>query len=513
MFAQPLAASAPPRPPPPPTPPPTTPPTVATDGNVFFAFEETLKLFPDAAQSIALERKTGTPAHWMITDRPRTANELYAAIRRIHGRREETTYEVTFRDRGGRGSGGTVSMPSTMDELPPQGTPSYPQPPTAFSPAPFAPYAPPPVAYGAPPAAYSPPGVPPDFFALQRQMLEMLQTMKPQGHAPPPSPAVTAPAAPPPDPFASLLAAQRQTLEMMQQMAAPAPIAPPSAAAPPSAPAATPADPFAAMLAVQKQVFEMMQAMQSAAGGHPPSAVPAPVAAAPQTTTDMSAAFSMQREMFNMMMSMMQAFQRGTGPHRDPRDPGAPPTPYGGPAPYGAPRAPYVPPMRPKTPTQELRDAVSTLRDMQHIVSDLGLGGGAPEPAPEPDDSPIRTIDMGAAKGVINRSDGSLRGVETVMANLPDILKWVGEQRATIVKEREERQRQQQQQLPPGYVAVGPGYVPPAGYVAIPVDQIPQGAPPSEETLPEAPDDMPPPIDAAEPRTPWGMPTRQGDGR
>ena len=136
---------------------------------------------------------------------------------------------------------------------------------------------------------------------------------------------------------------------------------------------------------------------------------------------------------------------------------------------------------------------------------------------------------MGPAKGVINRSDGSLRGFETAMANLPDILGWIGKQGEAIRKARADERRQQQQLLPPGYVMAGPDYQPPDGYVAVPVcrhgrpiSDCPdeqcrggvQGAPqqaqaPAQAPLPEPPAEMPPPIAASEPLRPkptWGMP-------
>jgi len=224
--------------------------------------------------------------------------------------------------------------------------------------------------------------------------------------------------------------------------------------------------------------------------------------------------------MFEMMLTMMQTAQRGGAGS----PPGAPPyyrPRYGGPAhapdapPYD-PRAPYdprQPPARPQTPSEQLRDAVSVVRSTFEVAREFGFGGERAEAAPpEDDDSPVRVIDMGKAKGVINRSDGTLRGFETVMANLPDIIRGVSDLRAEIIKERREnQQRVRPQQLPPGYVEVTEGYVPPEGFVAVPVDQIPPGAQAAqaaESPLPEPPREMPPPI-AAEPERPkraWGMP-------
>ncbi|HLN14663.1 MAG TPA: hypothetical protein VK587_15815 [bacterium] len=494
----------------------------AADGNILLAFEETIRLFPAAAQTIAVERKTGTPAQWMITSRPRTANELYDAIKLLHGRAGETTYEVTFRDGAGHGNGGQVSMPSTLGDPLPPGAPAVPQP----YPPPYAPpYAQMPTAYAAPPMPPAAPiaGAPFDantLLTMQRQLFEMMQAMAPKPvTAPPPMPPAAPPQAPV-DQATPLLAMQKQLFEMMQAMQAtaaghaPPPPPPPQPMAPPP-PATAPPDPAAAMLAMQKQLFEMMQAMQATAAGHARPAHPAtpPVFVAPPPATDPTTAMlTMQKQMFEMMLTMMQTAQRGAGaspaggPYYRPRYPG-PSDPRDPNAPPYDPRSPYSPPARPQTPSQQLREAASVFRDTIEVAREFGFGGAAAEPPPpEDDDSPVRVIDMGPAKGVINREDGSLRGVETFMANLPDILKWVGEQRAEIRKANEKRQ--EQQQLPPGYVRVGPGYEPPEGFVAVPVDQIPSSA---QEALPEPPAEMPPPIAepppaAAPPKRAWGMP-------
>ena len=488
-------------PPPAPVIPAAPSPPVATAVNVFFTFEETVRLYPEAAQTISIERKSGIPANWMLTERPRTANELYAAMRKLHGRREETTYDVSFRDAAGHGSGGTVSMPSTMDD--PPSTAAYsPQPPQPAYPAPYAPQ-PTSAAPQAPPA-----GPLEAMLVMQKQLFEMVNTLVPRASAQAPAPAPTAPLPPAPD-VSSLLAMQKQMFEMIQafQTSACAQTAPP-APQPQPAPAAPAQDPTSSVLAMQKQMFEMIQALQTPAGGHSPPAVPAPTQP-PAQPDSMSAMLTMQKQMFDMMLTMMQTAQRGaapstSGPFLRPR--------YGDPQgtdPRDS-RVPYQPPARPQTPSEQLRDAVSVVRSTFEVAREFGFGGAPAEP-PEDDDSPVRVIDMGPAKGVINRSDGSLRGFETAMANLPDILKWVGEQRAEIRKSREEDRRQRQQRLPPGYVEVTPDYVPPEGFVAVPVDQIPPAA---EDALPEPPAEMPLPIAQQPPATSkraWGMPpTRPG---
>jgi hypothetical protein len=504
---------------------PTAPARTAHDGNVLLSFEETLKVYPSANATISVERRTGVPAQWMVTTRPRTANELYEALKALHGRSGEATYEVAFRDGAGHGSGGSVSLPSTLDAPPAPGQPvvrqeyPYPSQVAYAQPQPASHYAPP-----APAPQVAPSGTPFEvMLAMQKQVFDMVQSMAPKPVAAPP--AAPAPPAQPPPPAApdinALLAMQKQMFDMVQSMQ-PGHAQPPPPPQPQPAPAspqsAGPVDQTAALLAMQKQMFDMMQAMQATAAGHTPPTSPQPTPAAPATDPT-GVMLAMQKQTFDMMLQMMQATQRGsapppgggpyTGPYRprDPRDGGA----SGAPAtPYASPH--YQSPQRPQTPSEQLRDAANVFRSTMEVAREFGFAGQTAEPAAtsvEEDDTPVRVIDMGLAKGVINRDDGRLRGVETFMANLPDILKWVGDQRAEIRKEREaSRQRDLQQQLPPGYVVATPDYQPPPGFVAVPVDQIPQAA---QETLPEAPEEMPPPLAAEKPRSTWGMPpTRSG---
>jgi hypothetical protein len=332
-----------------------------------------------------------------------------------------------------------------------------------------------------------------------------MQASKAMSAPPPVMPAAVAPA--PGADVHGMLAIQKQMFDMVQAMQAQT--APAAATAPPhspSIPAVPVQDPMAAILAIQKQMFEMVQAMQATAAGHAPPAAPPP---SPSAATETSTVLAMQKQMFDMMLTMMQAAQRTAAPPVS-RPPGS-----GGPyrPPYASDgRDPAAYP-RPKTPTEELRSAVSMVRDLQEAAREFGFGSPAGESAPadEDDESPVRVIDMGPAKGVINKNDGSLRVTETFMANLPDIIKFVGETSKTIREAREEerkrRDQQQQQPLPTGYVMAGPDYQPPQGYVAVPVDQIPPQAVPIQP-LPEPPAEMPPPVATNDqrPKSGWGMP-------
>jgi hypothetical protein len=174
---------------------------------------------------------------------------------------------------------------------------------------------------------------------------------------------------------------------------------------------------------------------------------------------------------------------------------------------------------------EEFREAASVI-DMAMTLTDRFR-----PPAAEPDhydrgrvddDNPVKVVDVAGWPILVNKEDGSSRKWESLVANIPNVLKWVSEQREALQKtaaEREDRQqRRQQQVLPPGYVEVGPGYKPPPGYVAVPVER-----PGLEQGLPPIPENMPPPITQqpqqqqqeerpAPQRQNWGAPPMPGEG-
>jgi hypothetical protein len=463
--------------------------------NVLLKYEEITKLHPVNSITILVNRLSSTPATFYITTQPKNAGELYAALAAIHGRREDTTYDILFQDsyKKMRRGTGRITMPSTLDEplppQPPQGPPMQQPPPYGFLPPGFGPPAyvaqQPPAPQPAPPAPVPPPVVqvmptPPqqgtDPIVMMRQMFEIMRAMQPQ----------QAPAAPVP------------------------------------APAPVPQDPNAAMMA---QMLEMMRAMQ------PQPATPAPVVVQPQPAAQdsMMATMAMMKQMFEMVRSMQPApvthapiedFPRGPRPAYGPR----PQSAYGPrmserrpwrdeqfeePSPYGPPPAP---PVRQKTAAEEFREAISVVKNVVNMANEFNAPQQqqqqpqAPSnPFDDGDDSPVRVIDAGPAKLVINKEDGSARYWETGWANSDKIFKWVGEQMENLQRGAAEKQRQQQQvqqvqqqrpQLPPGY-----GYVDeptPAGYVAVPVDQVPQQyyvQAQHQSGLPPPPVNLPPTID------------------
>jgi hypothetical protein len=135
-----------------------------------------------------------------------------------------------------------------------------------------------------------------------------------------------------------------------------------------------------------------------------------------------------------------------------------------------------------------MRDALGLSRaivDMADQIRPPAAPAAPPEPEPPGDDSPVRVVDVGPAKMIINADDGSTRVWESLIANAPGAFKFMGEQLDAIRKTNLEREARKQQapQLPPGYVEVGPGYVPPEGFVAVPVGQVPHRAAPQPQPV------------------------------
>jgi len=199
---------------------------------------------------------------------------------------------------------------------------------------------------------------------------------------------------------------------------------------------------------------------------------------------------------------------------------------------YRGPRAPYYPqgdqdemahhaplpppPPPPRSIADQWRESLGVLRTARNVVQEMNTLMPGYEAPPqevavgEEDDSPIRIQDAGPVKLALNKEDGSLRWAETGMMALPGVLKWIGEQADKIQQASAERQRAQQappqQQLPPGYVEVGPGYQPPPGFVAVPVE-VQQQSP-----LPPPPEHLPPPVRESVARQAWGAPAIPDQG-
>ena len=439
--------------------------------------------------SVYVERKGAQPGVWLLDHYPQNGPELYAALRHLHGQSLSSEYELKFRSGGDQRGSGHVTLPHMPATLPQQVPPpqQYVQPPPQqlqYA-APAQQYAPPQPPPPAPPQQTSPADQYAAFYAMQRQQLELLQEMQRTASAgqqmPPPPPL------PPPPPAQPV-------------MQPPPPVAPP--------PSGTPADQYAAFYAMQRQQLELLQEMQrtAAAGQQQPHAQTQPVAQPQQQPQrpqgPPGTVWVADLQQFVRLDVLYQAMTgerpSGGSGYRAPPGPSSPY--YRGDAPppdpaqptYG--RSAHAPPVqqpqREKTPMEVMREAITltqTLVSMADQVRPPQQAVAAPEPEEPDDDSPVRVVDLGGAKGVFNVSDGSTRFMESIIANVPGVFKAAGEAWESARKaraEEEARRQQQKPQLPPGFVEVGPGYVPPEGFVAIPVGHVPQQAQPVQQAAP-----------------------------
>ena len=518
--------------------------------DVLIKYEGVIKYWPANTLAISMKRLTGTPVTYVIESQPKSGAELYAAMRAYHGPHDEAAYDVKIYDTHSkqyRGNG-RITMPDARPPAPPptQGPPMTPYPyPPPYGQPPYgqpqaAPQAPAPVAV--PPAAPAPA----DPVAMMGKLFEVFQQMQASVHHPPPPQPVMMqqPAAPAVDPVAMMQQMFGMFQQMQASMAARNPQTPQVAMPPPP----QTADPHA-MMAWMQQMFTLFQQMQSSMAPAPYVEVPRGRGSAhqPQVQPMMNPAmmgmpqvqpppgmfyvpgfgYVPAERLFQAISGMpMGGGPQGGGPYRPAYGPR-----YGGGGPGGEYQGgPPPPPQRPKSAMEQWQEAAGIIRMATDLADEFRPQAPpqAPSPPEKDDDNPLKVIETGPAKIVINKHDGSARMWETGWANLPEVLKWIGEQREAIQKEAAQRERekqQRQQQLPPGYVEVTPGYQPPPGYVAVPVQphEIPQPhyappppqqpyvpppqpvAPVPQQGLPPPPAQMPPPIQP-QPRKAWGMP-------
>ena len=529
-------------------------------GDILTKFETTIKTFPMSTLYITVRRLNiaNAPLN-VISNMPRSGAEFYEAIKAIHGQTEEAEYFVEGKD--GTTSvfrfKGKIVMPDTripqqQGYPPPQQQPQpQPGPVVVQAPAPDmgsmvssmkqmfemfqsmqkqtaatqqTPYSPP-----LPSTAPAGPDMG-TMFDSMKQMLGLFQSMQP---AVTPTVQPTAQQSYPvpagPD-MNSMMSWMQQMFQMFQSMQPPPPPpqtppsrgnahhqAPPPPQNPMAAmmggmmgmPAGMPMQPPAGTMWVPGLGFVPLDRLAQAMGvGQPsqPQQPERPLYRGPSRPGERPAYYPRES---------------GGGPdnrYPDPRD-GRYPDPRDGRYPdprderYPDPREGRypdryaAPPPRQPTPGEQFRDSITVLRTAAQAMEEFrsilpDRNDGSSEIAPEADDSPVKVIDTGGAKIVVNKEDGTMRGFETVWANMDKMLKWAGEQREAIQKANERQQSQQQRQLRPGYVEVGPGYQPPPGYVAVPVDE-------SESELTPPPEHMPPPIQEspAPPSHTWETPT------
>jgi hypothetical protein len=511
-------------------------------------FDNLTRWWPPNQVYITVRRLTGSPVQHTITSEPKNGPELYEALRQLHGPNAEATYEVSFVDHNSKHylAKGTITMPDARGAQQQQGQPM--QPPYGGYPPQY-PHVPQQPAYGGPVPQQQPPGFVPqqpavpspaamagmDFnalLALQKQQFEFWQAAQ-KGHP------AAAPAAAPGGlagmDSASFMAFMQQQFDLWRQAHG-------AGAATPAVPAAVHAPP--GMTYVPNFGFVPTERLYAAVA--PPAAQPPPpVAAQPQP---MQAAMPPVQPPPGMvfvpgwgMVSMealaqAQAAQAGVArppssmAYRPPYAPrpayyaqgdGAPPP---GPAPYGGQQ-------RPKTAAEEFRDAVSIVETAVNIADRFrppaaAAAAAEPEP-PADDDSPVRIIDTGPAKILVNRDDGKLRAWETGWANLDKIMKFVGEQADAYRKAQAERGNEQQQQRPkvqppPGYIEVGPDgrplQQPPPGFVVGPpmamalpsAEPAPVAAPAAQPQMADPPPMTPMTEEEPPRRRTWGMPPTPG---
>ena len=483
-------------------------------GDLLTQYETLIKFWPPNTLDIGIKRLTGTPVQQVIQSRPRSGADLYEAIKAIHGQHGEAEYEVKILDSSRREfrANGRITMPDTrtvQQQGQPMQQPYYPNGapvPQGYPQQQYAPQsAPQPQQPQAsqPPQVFVQPAVAPavdpmlmmhEMFKIFEQMRASVQQPVPQYQPPPPPPTQMPQMSPPPPPQASLgeqIAWMQESMRLFQQM--------------------------------QQSVQQPAQVQPQYAP--PPVVVQQP--APPQN--NLAEAMTMMESMFKMFQRMQPPPASEDRSYRDRGGPSRPPyypqedRGRGGQPPYSshqppAQYAPPPPPARPQSIADQFRESLTIIRTaasaMQEMNSLLPERSEAPvyeSPQVVEDDSPVQVIDTGPAKIVVNKKDGTLRGMETAWANMDKVLKWAGEQREAIQKNARQQQQPQQppqQQLPPGYVEVHPGYRPPPGYVAVPVD-------PRQEPLPPPPEYIPPPIQQQEEPAPthtWSAPTIPDQG-
>lgn len=171
-------------------------------GDILTKYETLIKFWPANTIDIGVKRLTGAPVQHLITSRPRSAPELFEALKLVHGQYEEAKYEIKFFDNNSkefRGNG-QITMPDTRPPSPQQGQPMHP----------YYPYGPAPAPPGYPPLGYPP--QPPLGYAPQQPTAQGSPQQPPVVH-------VQAPASPD---LGALIDGVRQVLAMVQSAPQPA---------------------------------------------------------------------------------------------------------------------------------------------------------------------------------------------------------------------------------------------------------------------------------------------------
>lgn len=485
--------------------------------DVIVKYDTMIRAWAPNTIDISVKRLAGSPIQHIITTRPSTGVELYAALMEIHGQHVEAPYEVKFFDNNSKVFRGTgkITLPNTMRAQ--QGQQPMLYPPPGYPP-------------GYPPPGYPPP--PPGYPAPQAQAPQQAQPPAQQQPQAPQPVVVHAPVAPN---FGDMILQIQQVFgafqEMQRQFSPPpqTPIAmpPPQMQMPPPPPPG--ADPVT-MMTWMNQAMQLFQQMQTAT--QPPA--PAPQAAPPAQSTPAQAGPTAAPPPgmmwgwypgFGFVLVPATGGMPGSpspmhrGPHRPPPFVGQQGMDDGAPERRG-----FEPPPRPQSTTDQVRRSMSEIRSVMSLADELRStfqpqGGGvsqmydADAATTEEEDSPVQVVEAGPAKIVFDKNDGSLRKWETGLANIGPFVKWIGDQADKIERSKAAQQQRQtseaRPQLPPNYIEMREGEEPPPGFRAERVDpsRVPRvhTRQPAQD-LPPAPEDLPPPIQEPS-RQMWSIPS------
>jgi hypothetical protein len=539
-------------------------------GDIIAKYDTALRFWPANTLWINVKRLSGgNPVTHVIMTFPKSGPELYAELMRLHGENDEAKYELRVIDSNSKEyrTNGQITLPDTRPKQQQQGQPTmtvpqyFQQPPPGYGPpqqqqpqqqqpwqAPQ--WQPPPWQQpsGQPPQQGAPPQQQPAQGDQQQQPQQQPAQTPAQQSPPPPAQVFVPPPPPGPDPLAMM----RQVWEMFTSFQSQQPQPQTQQAPPPQMPPPPPsaqADP-ATMMQWMQQMWEMVQKMQPPAqpgaaqqpqGQNPMAAMMgmmgAPPVTPPQGTIWVPGFGFVPLEKLTQVVGGGGGGPSYRGPGGGYRPPygGAPGGPGG---PGGPPYQPPAPPPPQKSAAEQFQEAVGVVqtaveavRQVNALIPQQQPAAAAPVAATGDDDeeSPVRIVDTGHGKIVLDKTDGTLRKWETGWANMKEIMDFVAEQREAFQKGTQQQQ-EAPKQLPPGYVEVTPGYQAPPGMVAVPVnpDQVPQTQqpaqpppqPPQQQAapqggLPPPPANVPPPIQATPPpnRT-WEAPTLpdQGEG-
>lgn len=462
-----------------------------------------IRVWGSGGINIIVKRLTGSPVTHTITSEPRSGMELYEAIRTVHGQSPEAEYKVTFTGKGrGQYLGiGRITMPDTrpaQQQGQPMSHPFYQQPP-----------------FGVPQAQgpYSPQAQP-----VQPQPQQQPQ---PQFQMPP--------TMPPGTDINTLVQALGSLIGMVQSVQQPGvqPQAPQFAQQP------------GADVNSVKQIIEALRPFLNQ-GGQQQQPNPMVMAGLmPPMQPPAGTVWVPAMQMFVPISGIMQAVgggQQHQGP--GPRGPHRPPPHFERQHHH---EPPPPPPSRHESPMDRLRETVSYVRTAQHIAEEIqnifpGPGqqqrrGGerVVEEEQEPYEGGPRIVEVNGVK-MVQDEDGSTRYWDSLGLNVPNIVKWAGEQVSKFHEAQKEQQQPQQRprrrlQAPnrPGVlVEMREGDQPPEGWVAVPVHQehvqesqpVVTHTPAPQHSFAPPPQHVPPPLGQASPPsdqgTGWGMPTIPG---